>query len=609
MLAAALEYRSRGWSVIPVAARSKEQLPFKWHPYTERLPTEQEIKGWWTLWPDANVAIVTGRVSNLVAIDVDAKRGGNIDDILNEHPTDYIVRTGGGGHHLYYSYPDDTDHVHNIDGPLFELKGDGARLLAPPSVNKFGKRYRWEPRGLYASALDGPPPSSAAVLTRIVRPQGEGHEEETHSQEAWLTTILRGVKEGDRNTAATRLAGYYLSKQMPEDVVFSLMNDWDASKNRPPLGPEVILSTIKSVGKTAKRRDRRGGQVTRIRVEDEGADEPFSLMSMDRYMAQFGDVPVKWVIEDWLPEKTIAMAVAPPGTYKTWLELALAVSVATGHPFLGKFPVQQSGPVIVVQQEDFHGQMAERLALVTSSMFQYGPLPDKNEDDFQFIPPPTVPIYLHPHRRLRFDDQIVVEGLEEKVARIRPSLVIIDPLYSTGPIDDYMVELVESLWPLKDMRDKYGCSFFLAHHSGKGKGDSTDREGGWGSQFLNAFIETGWQIRRKDVKDTAVIRRHFKVRADVEEETIKFDISTEHPYKFDVEFAKSNNGNGNGKHEPPDILALLDEFGPQTQAELAKRVGKDRSTLSRRLAKLEEARIVIKDNGTGKYRAIEDMMR
>lgn len=590
LLKHALAYQRRGWSVIPIDRRSKmPPAGFEWREYQDRIPTEEELREWWTIWPLANIGIVTGKASDLVVVDFDPRKGGDPTNFFAEHPTEYVVKTGGGGYHLYYSHP--GYRVPNqVDEALGrDVRADGGYVIAPPSRHPSGGVYAWA-----AQNGGGRPAVAPPVVAPLPGATEEGH---TPASEPWLSKVLGGVAEGSRNDAAARLAGYYLKKKIPPDVVVNMMNTWD-EKNSPPLGPAVIQRTVDSVNKTARRRNE-----FRPPPRDSLIAEPiesFGLVGFSDYMATYGDVPVEWMVEDWMPHKTIAMAVAPPGTYKTWLELALAISVSSGMPFLGRYKINKPGPVIIVQQEDFHGQMAERLAVITGSMFEFGA--SSKGDNFSITPPPKLPIYLHPDRRLRFADNIAVEGLEQKIAHIRPALVIIDPLYSTGQTDDFMVSLVNDLWPLKDMRDKYGTSFFLAHHTGK-RAEGTGREDAWGSQFLNAFIETGWQIRRKDEPNTAVIRRHFKVRQDIEEQVIKFDISTDRPAKFNVELRDA----GTKEEEGVDILALLDELGPMTQSDLARKVGKSKATLSRKMRNLEAAELVFKDVG-GKYHTREEML-
>ena len=54
------------------------------------------------------------------------------------------------------------------------------------------------------------------------------------------------------------------------------------------------------------------------------------------------------------------------------------------------------------------------------------------------------------------------------------------------------------------------ASFLVAHHTTK-YADSMERSRLWGSQFLNALLETGWQVKRSKNNSSIIIRRHFKV--------------------------------------------------------------------------------------------------
>jgi hypothetical protein len=151
---------------------------------------------------------------------------------------------------------------------------------------------------------------------------------------------------------------------------------------------------------------------------------------------------------------------------------------------------------------------------------------------------PDLPIYVHPDRQLRFDNKQVIEEMERQIATVRPKVVLIDPLYSTtNTTDNYMADLANRMMVLKTWRDKYGCSFVIAHHSKKNLDpDSTAREDSWGSQFLNAFLEAGWQIRRNPrlAPTEVIVRRHSKVMGNQNPISLTFDISTVFPMKYVV---------------------------------------------------------------------------
>lgn len=587
MLDAALAYQERGWSVIPISPSSKTPL-VSWTEYQNRIATPQEINEWWRKNPNANIGIVTGRVSNLVVIDIDSRKGATPHGIVAQNPSNFIAKTGGGGFHLYYSRPDAENVPNRVDKSGIDIRGDGGYVVAPPSIHPSGTQYDWLKAG------DDYPLTQAPAFVVNGRPSDI---KTATKDEMWLTEAMQGVGYGARNDIAARLTGYYISKKMPRDVILNILENWN-EKNTPPLPLSELQTTVDSVFKTSYRREdpTKSQPVRRLA---QGSKETFALVGMSDYMIQHGGTSISWMVDDWLPESTIAMSVAPPGTYKTWLLLDLALSVATGAPFLGKYPVRNKGPVILIQQEDFHGQIAERIGVISHSRFDWV---IKAKDDNYTITIPNKPqIYIHPDRRLRFADSVVMEALADKVEAIRPVLVIIDPLYSTGETDDYMARTVEHMFLLKDLRDMYGTTFFIAHHTSKGK-DDTRREDAWGSQFLNAFIETGWQIRPKSKMGTASIRRHFKVKEDTPEAILKFEISTVDPYKYHTTLIESRDEKDT---KAIDLVTFLSDEGPKSPTQIAEATGLHRSTISRRLVKLTQAGII--QEGPGKTYKISDL--
>ena len=61
---------ARGWSIIPLRARSKVPA-VKWEPYQRRLATLEELETWFTR-PGSNVGIVTGTISGIFVVDCDS---------------------------------------------------------------------------------------------------------------------------------------------------------------------------------------------------------------------------------------------------------------------------------------------------------------------------------------------------------------------------------------------------------------------------------------------------------------------------------------------------------------------------------------------------------
>src|SRR5690242_8980740 len=89
-----------GFSVIPVGLNKKPLIP-TWKPFQERLATREEFVAWKRMSPPA-WAIITGELSKLVILDFDGERGNETLRKLRILP---YVRTGSGGHHVYFLHP------------------------------------------------------------------------------------------------------------------------------------------------------------------------------------------------------------------------------------------------------------------------------------------------------------------------------------------------------------------------------------------------------------------------------------------------------------------------------------------------------------------------
>jgi hypothetical protein len=70
-------YLKRGWCALPLRPRDKRPL-IAWEFLQSERPCGQQVGDWFNRWPNANIGIVTGEISNLLVLDIDPKRGGDI---------------------------------------------------------------------------------------------------------------------------------------------------------------------------------------------------------------------------------------------------------------------------------------------------------------------------------------------------------------------------------------------------------------------------------------------------------------------------------------------------------------------------------------------------
>jgi len=246
-LEAALAYLGKGWCVIPAAARGKRpKIP--WRKFQEQRASEVEIRNWFTRWPDANPAIVTGAVSGIVVLDIDPGHGGeeSLSDILAQHgamPETVAARTGGGGRHLYFQHPGTL--VRNQVGLAqgLDLRGDGGLVVAPPSLHPSGQHYRW---------VEGHDPESLplAQLPEWLRQHLQEHSERSgHPLGHWRDLARQGVAEGTRNSTVASFAGHLFWHNVDQEVVTELLLCWNRERCRPPLPDEEVIRTVESIAR------------------------------------------------------------------------------------------------------------------------------------------------------------------------------------------------------------------------------------------------------------------------------------------------------------------------------------------------------------------------
>lgn len=162
LLPYALAYAKRGWPVFPLHTPTKSGAcscgrpcgnPGK-HPrirggFKKATTDLDQIRAWWSQWPDANIGIATGERSGLLVVDVDPKNGGagKWTQLTVEHdlpPLTVTVDTGSGGWHLYYQRPANHPRLRskaNAIKPGIDTRCDGGYVVAPPSAHVSGTHY------------------------------------------------------------------------------------------------------------------------------------------------------------------------------------------------------------------------------------------------------------------------------------------------------------------------------------------------------------------------------------------------------------------------------------------------------------------------------------
>lgn len=208
----------RGFNVLPVQPASKKPALDTWRELQERKVTDQEIREWWGKYPQLGVAVITGAISNVVVIDIDVKRGGDVDNL--DLPPTLVAITPSGGRHYYYKHPGKVVR-NSVDLlPGIDVRGDGGYVVAPPTPG-----YRWE----------NPDAPIADLPTWVLELIASSDATTTSNSDDWYTELLKGVPQGQRDQAAVRLVGRWVRHGLSEEEVLALLLAWN-KRNKPPMG-------------------------------------------------------------------------------------------------------------------------------------------------------------------------------------------------------------------------------------------------------------------------------------------------------------------------------------------------------------------------------------
>ncbi|MBI4185486.1 AAA family ATPase [Candidatus Berkelbacteria bacterium] len=87
--------------------------------------------------------------------------------------------------------------------------------------------------------------------------------------------------------------------------------------------------------------------------------QPFSLEEL--MLRKFPES--RWLVEGLIPEAGITAISGTPASFKTWVHLFLARSVASGLPLFEKFPVKHTG-VLIIDEENGERELQQRFKVI-----------------------------------------------------------------------------------------------------------------------------------------------------------------------------------------------------------------------------------------------------
>lgn len=225
----------------------------------------------------------------------------------------------------------------------------------------------------------------------------------------------------------------------------------------------------------------------------------------------------RWLIPGKWMEGSYGVFAGPPKIGKSIITLDLAISVATGTPFMGVFPVESGrGPVFLIGKEDSDLSLQTRAKEMINAR---GMFPREHEErdygtnlvshDLSFPSFDEIPLFFDLSKEFYLTDSHVRDLINWSLSSSRemgyahPKLIVLDPLlrlsegvdlFNASEVNQFVIS------PLKKIRDATGASVILVHHTKKESKDTPTFDSWYGSMALFASSESFMTIpsRKED---------------------------------------------------------------------------------------------------------------
>jgi len=203
--------------------------------------------------------------------------------------------------------------------------------------------------------------------------------------------------------------------------------------------------------------------------------------------------PPRFLVESLWLDGGVGIAAGDPKSLKSFVTIMGAVCVAAGVPLFGTYPVRR-GRVVVFNAEDQASLTRFRVAGICRDLG---------------IPIEGLDLHIVNAPALFVDDPDDIRRLRQTVERLRPSLLILDPLRNLHRLDENDSAILPSvLAPLRLIQRDFGCAVQVIHHVTKAIEGRTPQSRLRGSGAIRGWYDSGWIFDRQQDDSIRVTVEH-----------------------------------------------------------------------------------------------------
>jgi putative DNA primase/helicase len=413
MIDAALSYASRNLAVFP--CEKKHPLIASGFKAASKNPTH--VREWWQRWPDAQIALPTGKVNRLFVIDVDGPDGASAFAKVNA-PETFTVETSPCHFQFWFQQPDGikTRCSASVIAPQLDTRGDGGYTIAPPSVHhETGKPYR--------IIQDVP---WVDIPSFFLDPQNY----ESKNGANGHAHVSDAIPKGHRHQTMLSIAGALRARHLSREMVLAQLRIVNARQCVPPLEESEIQKLADYVG--AKPAGFPGSR-------------PLETSAAVELECFAGIVPeqVHWLWANRIPSGKFGLFCGEPGKGKSLATIDIAAHVSRSTAFPDGAPCEIGDVIFLSCEDDANDTQAPRLIAAGADMAR-----------IHRVKSVKVTLADGQPAESSFSLERDLEKLEESIAKVpRTRLLVIDPVNAyMGRVDTHRDgDVRRVLSPLADL--------------------------------------------------------------------------------------------------------------------------------------------------------------
>lgn len=597
LLDAAVRYAELGYAVFPCAPGAK--TPLTPRGFLDATTECDQIERWWAVHPTANVAIAT---AGLVVVDVDGPHNPWLTDKPEralEMAAAPLSLTPGGGRHFLFRSPADKSYRCQAGrlAPHVDVRAEGGYIVAPPSVLAGGKAYVWSagsPLDASPQAIPEPPAWLVEQLDRTTLGAVPATSSPTAAHVGTGGGTANTIPTGQRNATLARLAGTMRRVGMSRAEISAALDQANRDRCAPPLSPAEVEEIAQSVARYEP--DQVAVAVAenhwqQARPQPKPDVEFVGMTSRELAASQFDLV---YAVDGLLVKGQPGVLAGPKKTLKTNISVDLAISLAQGDAFLGRFPVSTPMRAGVMSGESGAATIQETARRVAKSK---GFALEQCDKAFWCFDVPQLGDVLHTKALRAFIERYALEAL------------ILDPTYlmmmNLGDNAGNLFVVGALLKSLAELAQQTQCTPILCHHLKKGIADP----------YEPAELENiAWAGFQEFVRQWILLNRRVRYdpdRGGHHELWMSVGGSAGHSGLWGLNIEEGTRQDAAGRHWEVEVIAASDAFAQRDESkERAKEERKLRRDESRHDALRQAVIDLLRTSADGETeRAIRERLR